>query len=65
MMRTNTPGVEQGIVRAGIEPRGAAPEPLDVQVAELEIGAVQVRDLEFAARGRAPSDFANAEARAS
>jgi hypothetical protein len=37
-------------VGAGVEPREAAAHLLDVEVAALEIGAVDVGDLELAAR---------------
>jgi hypothetical protein len=39
-------------MRSGVEPGEAAPENLDEQVAALEIGAVDVGDLEFATAGR-------------
>jgi hypothetical protein len=42
-------GLEQRVVRAGVEPGGAAAEELDVQLAALEVEAVEVGDLEFAA----------------
>ena len=42
--------LEQRIVRAGVEPGEAAAEHLDVQLAALEIDAVDVGDLQFAAR---------------
>src|SRR3546814_7481391 len=44
--------VEQRVVRARVEPREAAAERLDAQVAAFEIGAVDVGDLQFAARRR-------------
>ena len=56
-------GIEQRIVRAGIEPRRAAPEPLDVQRAELQVRAIEIRDLELAARRTGAKDFASALAR--
>src|ERR1700722_19420839 len=43
--------VEQRIVSSGVEPGGAAPQPLDPQGALLEVDAIQIRDLELAARG--------------
>jgi hypothetical protein len=43
------PGFEEGIVGAGVEPRSAAAEEFDVEVAALEIEAVEIGDLEFAA----------------
>ena len=39
-------------MRAGVQPGGAAPEQLDLQPAGLEVEAVEVRDLQFAALGR-------------
>src|ERR1035437_2943029 len=45
-------GVEQGVVRAGVEPGSAAAEELNVQLAAVEIEAIEVGDLEFAAGGR-------------
>lgn len=43
------PGLEEGIVGAGVEPRSAAAEEFDVEVAALEIEAVEIGDLEFSA----------------
>ena len=45
--------LQQRVVGAGVEPGDAAPEPLDVQLAPLEVRAVDVGDLELAARRRA------------
>src|SRR5437870_101344 len=45
-------GLHERVVRAGVEPRDAARELLDVQLAALEIRAVHVSDLELAACGR-------------
>ena len=45
-------GFDQRGVGAGIEPRKAAAEHLDKQIAALEIGAVDVGDLQFAALRR-------------
>ncbi len=45
-------GFQQGIVRAGVEPGVAAAHLLDVEVAGLQVDAVQVGDLELAARAR-------------
>src|SRR5947209_2764497 len=45
-------GFDQRLVRAGVEPGKAAAEHLDMQVAAFEIGAVDVGDLELAARRR-------------
>ena len=45
-------GIEQGVVRAGIEPGRAPAQPFDVQLTDLEIRAVQIGDFELAARGR-------------
>src|SRR5262245_35967458 len=42
-------GGEQRSVGAGVEPCDTAPEDLDTQRATLEIGTVDVRDLELAA----------------
>ncbi len=39
-------------MRSRVEPRRPAAQPLDMQLAQLQIGAIQIRDLEFAARGR-------------
>ena len=39
-------------MRAGVEPGKAAAEHLDMEIAALEIGAVDVGDLELAARRR-------------
>ena len=39
-------------MRAGIEPGETAPEYLDIEVAALKIGVVDVRDLDLAAWGR-------------
>ncbi len=44
--------LQQRLVGAGVEPRDAAPEPLDVQRAPLEVVEVDVGDLELAARRR-------------
>jgi hypothetical protein len=44
-------GFEERVVRAGVEPRGAAAEDFDVEVAPLKIEAVEIGDLEFAALG--------------
>ena len=44
--------IEQRIVGAGIEPRRAASQSLDVQGALLEVHAIEVRDLELPARRR-------------
>ena len=45
-------GLEQTVGRAGVEPGKAAAHHFDVQLAALEIGAVDVGDLEFAAGRR-------------
>ena len=45
-------GIEQRIVRAGIEPGRAASQALDVQRALREVGAVEVGDLQLPACGR-------------
>ncbi|MNO05196.1 hypothetical protein D3C81_2264950 [compost metagenome] len=39
---------EQGFMRARIEPGHAAPHQLDVQLPALQIGAVDIRDFQFA-----------------
>ena len=44
--------LHQRVVRAGIEPRDAAPELFDVELSALEVGAIHIGDLELAARGR-------------
>src|SRR5687768_10575363 len=44
--------MEQGFIRARIEPRDSAPETFDVQLAALQVGAIHVGDLELAARRR-------------
>src|SRR5450830_1147817 len=43
-------GLEERLVRARVEPRHAAAEELDVEVAGFEVRPVDVRDLELAAR---------------
>src|SRR5688500_9876710 len=45
--------LEQRFMGPGVEPRGAAPEKLDRELRALEIDAVDVGDLELAARRRA------------
>jgi hypothetical protein len=45
-------GLDQRGMRAGIEPGKAAAEHLDIQIAALEIGVVDVRDLDLAAGRR-------------
>ena len=45
-------GLEQAVVRAGVEPGVAAADDLDVEVAALEVARVDVGDLELAARRR-------------
>ena len=42
--------LDQRIRRAGVEPGEAAAEPLDLQLAALQIEPVEVGDLQFAAR---------------
>ena len=42
----------QAVVGAGVEPGEAAAEPDDVKVPALEIGAIDVGDLELAASRR-------------
>ena len=44
--------LQQRLVRAGVEPRDAARQLLDVQLSALEVRAVDVGDLELAARRR-------------
>ncbi len=44
--------IEQRIVGAGIEPRRASSEPLDVQSTLSEIHPIEIRDFQFAARRR-------------
>src|SRR5690606_29527192 len=46
-------GFDQRFVRAGVQPGITATEPFELQAALLEVAAVEVRDLQFAARGRA------------
>jgi hypothetical protein len=46
----NWPGLQQAVVRAGVEPGIAAPMISPTACALLEIGLVDVRDLQFAAR---------------
>ena len=46
----NCAGLEQRVVRAGVEPGEAAAHDLDVELAALEVDAVDVGDLELAAR---------------
>ena len=41
-------GLQQAVVRAGVEPRIAPAHSLDVEVAALEIGLVDVGDLQLA-----------------
>src|SRR6266404_1850682 len=43
-------GIEQGIVSAGIKPGRTPAQTFDVQITDLEVRAIQVSDLEFAAR---------------
>src|SRR5690606_17298417 len=43
-------GLQQALVRAGVEPRHAASEELDAQASLLEVDAVEVGDLELPAR---------------
>src|SRR5262249_57483815 len=43
-------GLDQRLVRAGVEPGETAPERLDRERTARQIGAVDVGDLEFAAR---------------
>src|SRR6185295_10290102 len=50
--RNEMRGLEQRLVRAGIEPRIAAPEWQYLQFAPGEVLLVDVRDLQFAARRR-------------
>src|SRR4051812_26406125 len=45
-------GLQQRLLRAGVKPREAAPELLDPQFADLQIDAIQVGDLQLAARRR-------------
>src|SRR6476469_5589816 len=45
-------GLDQGSVRAGVEPGEAAAQDFDMEVAPLEIDAVDVGNLELAARRR-------------
>ena len=51
-------GLEQRLVRAGVEPGDAAAQHLDAELAPLEVGAVDVGDLELAARARASGSAA-------
>ena len=44
-------GLDERVVRAGVEPSGAAAEDFDVELALREIEAVEVGDLKFAAGG--------------
>src|ERR1051325_1601620 len=44
--------LQQRFLRAGVEPRVAAAELLDAQLAALEVDAVQIGDLQLAARRR-------------
>ena len=44
--------LQQAVGRAGIEPGAAAAEPFDVQRAVLQIDAVEIGDLQLAARRR-------------
>ena len=46
-------GLDQRGVRAGVEPGKAAAQHLDEEIAAIEIGAIDVGDLEFAARATA------------
>src|SRR5271165_5466513 len=43
-------GIEQGIVRSGIEPCGTAAQQLNVQFADLEVCTVQIRDFQLSPR---------------
>ena len=43
-------GFEQAVVGAGVEPGVAAAEDLDVELASVEVEAVEVGDFQFAAR---------------
>ena len=45
-------GFEQRIMRAGVEPRGAAAEVNQSRGAVLDVDVVQIGDLEFAAQRR-------------
>ncbi len=45
-------GFEQAVVRAGVEPGEAAAQHLHVELAALQIDAVDVGDLQLAARRR-------------
>ena len=46
------PGIEQRIMGTGIEPRRSSSQPLDMQVTLPEIHPIEIRDLQFPARGR-------------
>jgi len=46
-------GLEQGFMRAGVEPGGASAENVDAQCAFGEVAIVEIGDLEFAAGGGA------------
>jgi hypothetical protein len=46
-------GLQQGLGRAGVEPGEAAAELFEVQGALLQVQAVEIGDLELAARGGA------------
>ena len=58
-------GIEQGVVRAGIEPRRAASQPSRREASPIsQVRAVEVGDLQLAAGGGLNA-LAKAEARAS
>jgi len=44
-------GLDQGVVRARVQPGRAAAEQLNMELASLEIEAIEVRDLQFTAGG--------------
>src|SRR5678815_643080 len=43
-------GIEQRVVRAGVQPRIAAPQHFDAQSAAAQVALVEIGDLQFAAR---------------
>ena len=43
-------GLEQRLGRARVEPGEAAAQPNDIQLAELRINAIEIGDLQLAAR---------------
>ena len=54
----NCPAFEHGVMRAGIQPGIATTHQLDIQLALLQIHAIDVGDFQLAARRRTESDLA-------